>query len=60
MTDCVKSQKLLEYINWTLTDPSAASLASKLGYSVLSGEVQKIALGKLSEVTCNGNPVLTK
>lgn len=60
MTDCVKAQKLLEYVNWTLTDPSAAALASKLGYSVLPGDVQKMVLAKLSEVTCNGNPVLTK
>ena len=60
MTDCIKAQKLLEYVNWTLTDPSAADLASKLGYSVLPGEVQKLVLTKLSEVTCNGNPVLTK
>jgi phosphate transport system substrate-binding protein len=60
MTDCVKAQKLLEYVNWTLTDPSAASLASKLGYSVLSGDVLKLVQSKLSEVTCNGNPVLTK
>ncbi len=60
MTDCVKAQKLLEYVNWTLTDPSAATLASKLGYSVLPGDVLKLVMSKLSEVTCNGNPVLTK
>lgn len=58
MTDSIKAQKLLEYIKWTLTDPSAADLASKLGYSVLPGDVLKMVLAKLAEVTVNGTPVL--
>jgi phosphate transport system substrate-binding protein len=58
MTDCVKAQKLLEYIRWTLTDPAAAKRASDLGYTVLSGTVQKSVLDKLAQVTCSGNPVL--
>jgi phosphate transport system substrate-binding protein len=58
MTDCVKAQKIVEYIRWTLTDPSAAQVAVKLGYSVLPGDVQKNVLAKLAQVTCNGNPVL--
>jgi phosphate transport system substrate-binding protein len=60
MTDCVKAEKLLDYIKWTLTDSSAADRASKLGYAVLPGEVRDAVLAKLAEVTCNGNPVMTK
>jgi len=58
MTDCTKAQKILEYVRWTLTDPSAAQLATKLGYSVLPPDVQKNVLAKLGQVTCKGNPVL--
>ena len=58
MTDCVKAQKLLEYVKWSLTDASAAKRAADLGYSVLPSAVQKTVLGKLAQVTCSGNPVL--
>ncbi len=58
MTDCVKAEKLLDYIHWTLTDQSAADRASKLGYAVLPGAVRDTVLAKLGEVTCNGNPVM--
>lgn len=58
MTDCVKAQKLLEYIKWSLTDAGAAKKAADLGYSVLPADVQKQVLAKLGEVTCNGNPVM--
>jgi phosphate transport system substrate-binding protein len=58
MTDCIKAQKILEYIQWTLTDPSAAKKAAALGYAVLPADVQKLVLTKLAAVTCNGNPVL--
>lgn len=58
MTDCVKAQKLLEYIRWTLTDATAAEGATKLGYSTLTPSVQTLVLGKLGQVTCNGSPVL--
>ncbi len=57
MQDCTKAQKLLDYIHWTLTDPSAADRAAKLGYAVLPGEVRDTVLKKLSEVTCNGQPL---
>src|ERR1051325_3135741 len=59
MTDCTKAEKLLDYIHWTLTDSSAADRASKLGYAVLPGEVRDAVLAKLSEVTCNGKPVMS-
>jgi len=58
MTDCVKAEKLLDYVYWTLTDASAAKRAGDLGYSVLPGPVQEQVLGKLGEVTCNGEPVM--
>jgi len=60
MTDFVKAQKLLEYIQWSLTDPSAAKRAGDLGYSVLPGAVRDLVLAKLGQVTVNGQPVLTK
>lgn len=56
--DCVKAQKLLEYIDWTLTDPGAAKRASDLGYAVLPEAVRAKVLDKLGEVTCDGNPVM--
>ncbi len=58
MTDCVKAQKLVEYIQWSLTDNGAATQAANLGYSVLPAAVRDQVLAKLGEVTCNGNTVL--
>ncbi len=58
MTDCVKAQKLLEFLKWTQTDPAAQSGATTLGYSVLPDAVRSTVLAKLAEVTCNGQPVL--
>jgi phosphate transport system substrate-binding protein len=60
MTDCVKAQKLLEYIQWTLTDASVGKRAGDLGYSVLPAAVRDQVLAKLGEVTCNGQPILNK
>jgi phosphate transport system substrate-binding protein len=60
MDDCVKAQKLLEYLNWALTDPAASKVAADLGYSVLPDAVRAKVLAKLGEVTCKGQPVLTK
>lgn len=58
MTDCVKAGKLLDYINWSLTDATAATRASKLGYAVLPDAIRTKVLAKLGEVTCNGTPVM--
>jgi phosphate transport system substrate-binding protein len=58
MEDCLKAQKLLEYVHWTLTDAGAAQRAADLGYAVLPEAVQKLVLEKLGEVTCNGSPVM--
>jgi len=60
MTDCVKAKKLLEYINWTLSDTSAAKRAGELGYSVLPSDVKAKVTAKLGEVTCGGKPVMIK
>jgi phosphate transport system substrate-binding protein len=58
MSDCVKAQKLLEFLKWAQTDPVAQQGATTLGYSVLPDAVRQIVLAKLAEVTCNGQPVL--
>ena len=59
MEDCAKAAKLLEYVRWTLTDSGAAQRASDLGYAVLPDAVRQQVLDKLSEVTCNGAPVMS-
>ncbi len=58
MPDCVKARKLLEFIRWALTDPSAGTQASSLGYSVLPAAVRDTVLAKLGAVTCKGTVVL--
>jgi phosphate transport system substrate-binding protein len=58
MTDCVKEQKTLEFFKWALTDATAVSRASALGYSPLPDAVRTQVLAKLAEVSCNGAPVL--
>jgi phosphate transport system substrate-binding protein len=58
MKDPVKAQKLLEYINWTLTDASAAQKAGALGYSVLPDKVRALVVAKLKTVTVGGQSVL--
>ncbi|NJC96190.1 MAG: phosphate ABC transporter substrate-binding protein PstS, partial [Anaerolineae bacterium] len=58
MTDCVKAQKLLEFLTWAQTDPAATQRASELGYSVLPAAIRDQVLAKLHDVTCEGTPVL--
>jgi phosphate transport system substrate-binding protein len=57
MKDCVKAQKILDYIRWTLTDAGAAKAATNLGYSVLPDAVRTTVLAKLGAVTCNSAPL---
>lgn len=57
MTDCVKAAKLVEYIKWVLTDPVATQRAQALGYVPLPPAVSQLAISKLGQVTCNGQPV---
>jgi len=54
MKDCVKAQKVVEYIKWTLTDTRAGKIASDLGYSLLPQAVLDKVMGKLNAITCNG------
>jgi phosphate transport system substrate-binding protein len=58
MTDCVKARKLLEYIDWTLTNSSAGDRAAKRGYAGLPRIVRNQVLAKLGDVTCNGQSML--
>ena len=58
MIDCVKAQKILEFLKWAQTDAGAQTAATKLGYSVLPDVVRTNVLAKLAQVTCNGQPVL--
>jgi phosphate transport system substrate-binding protein len=57
MTDCVKAQKIVEFLKWALTDADPAKRAADLGYSVLPDAVRTQVLAKLGAVTCNGAPV---
>lgn len=59
MTDCVKASKLVEYINWILTNPTATNRAQALGYVPLPPAVSQLVLAKLGQVTCNGQPIAT-
>jgi len=58
MTDCIKAQKVLEFFKWAMTDATAISRASALGYSALPDAVKTEVLTKLAAVTCNGAPVI--
>ncbi len=58
MTDCVKAEKIVGFLNWALTDASAAKRAAELGYAVLPDAIRANVLAKLGEVTCNGAPVM--
>ena len=59
MTDCIKASKLVEYINWVLTDPVATKRAADLGFVPLPDAVLQQVKTKLGQVTCNGQPVMT-
>jgi phosphate transport system substrate-binding protein len=58
MTDCVKAQKLIEFIQWAETDPAAAQRATDLGYATLPPAVRDQVMARLGEVTCNGQKVM--
>ena len=57
MTDCVKAQKIVDFLVWAQTDTGAQNGATSLGYSVLPDVVRQQVLAKLGQVTCNGQPV---
>jgi len=55
-TDCVKGKKVVEFINWGLSD-AGAKFAKELDYVPLPATVQKAVMDKLSKVTCGGKPL---
>jgi len=55
-TDCVKGKKVVEFINWGLSD-AGAKFAKELDYVPLPATVQKAVVDKLSKVTCGGKPL---
>ena len=57
MKDCTKAQKIIDFLKWAQTDPTAQAAATKLGYSVLPDAVRTAVLAKLAQVTCNGQPL---
>ena len=57
MQDCVKAQKIIDFLKWAQTDPTAQKAATTLGYSVLPDAVRTTVLAKLTMVTCNGQPL---
>ncbi len=59
MTDCVKASKLVEYIQWILTNTVATKRATDLGFVPLPDTVLQQVLAKIGQVTCNGQPVMT-
>ena len=58
MNDCVKAQKLVEFVHWFLTNSGATTQATTLGYVPLPDTVLQQVIAKLNQVTCNGQPVL--
>jgi len=58
MTDCVKAQKIVDFLVWAQTDTGAQKGATTLGYSVLPDAVRQVMLTKLAQVTCNGQAVM--
>ncbi|MBN1888899.1 MAG: phosphate ABC transporter substrate-binding protein PstS [Thermoflexales bacterium] len=55
--DCVKAQKLLDFVQWALTDEGAAKRASDLGYATLPPTVRDKVFAVLATTTCDGAPL---
>jgi energy-coupling factor transporter ATP-binding protein EcfA2 len=58
-TICIKVQKYLERVHWSLTDPAAAKRAAELGYATLPDSMRGKVFDKLAQVTCDGKPLAT-
>ncbi|MGB9641125.1 MAG: phosphate ABC transporter substrate-binding protein PstS [Anaerolineales bacterium] len=54
--DCVKAQKLVEFIKWAL-GPDGDASAKELHYVPLPDAVKQQVLAKLSQITCQGKPL---
>jgi phosphate ABC transporter phosphate-binding protein len=57
MKDCTKAQKIIDFLKWAQSDPTAQAAAVKLGYSILPDAVHAKVLAALGQVTCNGQPL---
>ena len=57
-TDCAKTQTMLAFFQWALTNNTAAGIAKTLGYAALPGEVRSQALSRLAAIQCNGQRAL--
>jgi phosphate transport system substrate-binding protein len=54
-TDCLKGQKLAEFVRWALTQGS--SYATDLEYVPLPENVRNLVLARVDQITCNGAPL---
>jgi len=54
---CAKTEKLLNFVHWALTDAGAAKRAADLGYATLPDTVRAKVFSTLANVTCDGQPV---
>ena len=54
---CAKTEKLLNFVHWALTDTGAAQRATALGYATLPETVRTQVFETLAKVTCDGRPV---
>jgi phosphate transport system substrate-binding protein len=54
-TDCLKAQKLVEFVRWALMQGS--QYATDLEYVPLPENVRSLVLARVDQVTCNGTPL---
>ncbi len=54
-TDCAKAKKLVEFVQWSLTDGS--TYAEQLDYVALPDNVRQLVFDRLGQITCNGAPL---
>jgi phosphate transport system substrate-binding protein len=54
--DCVKAQKIIEFINWAY-GPDGTADATSLSYVPLPDAVKQQVLAKLNQITCQGGPL---
>jgi phosphate transport system substrate-binding protein len=55
--DCKKAEKLINFVDWALTDKGAGDRAAKLLYAPLPGDVQTKVVSTAKAITCQGKPV---
>ncbi len=55
-TDCIKAQKLIQFIKWALSD-QGSKFATELEYVPLPDNVHQQVLARLNQITCQGKPL---